>query len=299
VRKNQKVKFSDQALPFTLSSLLNLVGQKSESAFQENPMKKHTAIFAAFSVAILFTLAVIAQQGPPGGPPPGGSGRPPGGGLRTGIEPMTPEDHTGFERIFDGQTLKGWDGNPEVWRVENESIVGESTAEKPLKVNTFIIWRGGQPGDFELKLEYRINSTNSGVQYRSAELPDVGKWVLKGYQADIDFQNMFTGQLYEERGRGFLAMRGQVTQLQKSKKQIIANLRSNEDLKAAIRVNEWNQLHIIARGNRLTHILNGHLMAEAVDDDAAARSLGGLIGFQMHVGAPMKVEYRNIWLKNL
>ena len=88
--------------------------------------------------------------------------------------------------------------------MENEAIVGESTAEKQLKGNnTFLIWRGGQPKDFELKLEYRINSTNSGVQYRSVELPEVGKWVLKGYQADIDFQNTFTGQLYEERGRGF------------------------------------------------------------------------------------------------
>jgi hypothetical protein len=85
-----------------------------------------------------------------------------------------------------------------------------------------LIWRGGQPKDFELKLEYRLNSTNSGVQYRSVELPEVGKWVLKGYQADIDFANQFTGQLYEERGRGFLAMRGQITRLQPGKKQIIA-----------------------------------------------------------------------------
>lgn len=255
-------------------------------------MKKLTVIAAAVLAAAFLTFVVIAQQGQPP------QGRP-AGGMRTGIEPATPDDRTGFEQIFDGKTLKGWDGNPEAWRVENEAIVGESTAEKPLKANTFIIYRGSQPGDFELKLEYRINSTNSGVQYRSQELHDVGKWVLKGYQADIDFNNQYTGQLYEERGRGFLAMRGQMTHLQKGKKQVIADLRNGDELKAAIKVNDWNKLHIIARGNRLTHILNGHLMAEVIDDDAAGRAMGGLIGFQMHTGPPMKVEYRNIWLKNL
>ncbi|HMX24592.1 MAG TPA: DUF1080 domain-containing protein [Blastocatellia bacterium] len=271
---------------------------------------KHTLIFAASMVVLLLIALsgfypITAQQGPPQGPPPGGGqGGPPRGpggpGRGPGIEALAMDDHTGFEQIFDGKTLKGWDGNPDFWRVENEAIVGESTKEKELKANTFLIYRGGQPGDFELKLEYRINSTNSGVQYRSAEAPEIGKWVLKGYQADIDFANQYTGQLYEERGRGFLAMRGQMTQISPGgKKRIIANLRSGEELKAAIKNNDWNTLHIIARGNRLTHILNGHLMAEAVDDDPAGRAMGGLLGFQMHVGPPMKVEYRNIWLKHL
>jgi hypothetical protein len=272
---------------------------------KENLMKKLMAITAALLAATLLIFQGLpsgAQQGPPAGPPPGGQGGPPrgpGGGRGFGIDALAMDDHTGYEAIFDGKTLTGWDGDPAAWRVEKETIVGESTADKPLKANTFLIWRGGQPKDFELKLEYRLNSTNSGVQYRSVELPDVGKWVLKGYQADIDFQNTFTGQLYEERGRGFLALRGQVTHLQAGKKQIIANLRDGNDLRGHIKINDWNQLHIIARGNRLTHILNGHLMAEVIDDDAAARAMSGLIGFQMHTGPPMKVEYRNIWLKNL
>jgi hypothetical protein len=256
----------------------------------------------ATSVALLIVAVFIfqhtssnAQQPQQSNPP----GQRPAGGMRTGIEAMTPEDHTGFESIFDGKNLKGWDGDPQFWRVENETLIGESTAEKPLKMNTFIIWRGGQPKDFELKLEYKMNSTNSGVQYRSVELPDVGKWVLKGYQADIDFANTYTGQLYEERGRGFLALRGQITQLQPNKKKVIANLRSGDELKALIKTNEWNQVHIIARGNVLTHIFNGHLMAQAVDDDAEKRTMGGLIGFQIHTGPPMKLELRNIWLKNL
>jgi 3-keto-disaccharide hydrolase len=261
-------------------------------------MKNSVVISAALLGVAILTFQVICSrtthsQNSPQGPPRGGAGRGPG------IEALALDDHTGFEAIFDGKTLKGWDGDSAYWRVENGEIIGESTTEKPLKANTFLIWRGGQPKDFELKLEYRISSTNSGIQYRSVELPDVGKWVLKGYQADIDFQNTYTGQLYEERGRGFLAMRGQMTLLQPGKKGKIADLRSGDELKGSIKVNDWNQIHIIARGNVLTHILNGILMAEAIDDDAAGRAMSGLIGFQMHVGPPMKVEFRNIWLKNL
>jgi hypothetical protein len=263
-------------------------------------MKKLVALSSALLAAALLAFQVIStraqQAGAPQGPPRGGAQA---GGRGPGIEALAFEDHTGFESIFDGKTLKGWDGDPDLWRVENETIIGESTAEKPLKINTFLVWRGGQPKDFELKVEYRINSTNSGVQYRSVELPEVGKWVMKGYQADIDFQNTYTGQLYEERGRGFLAMRGQMTRLQEGKKQVIANLGGADDLKSLIKANDWNQLHIIAKGNSLTHILNGRLMAAAIDDDAKNRAMGGLIGFQMHMGPPMKVEFRNVWLKGL
>jgi hypothetical protein len=265
-------------------------------------MKKLVTLSAALLAAALITFSfVAAQQGPP---PQGGQGGPPRGpgggqGRGPGIDALALDDRTGFEAIFDGKTLKGWDGDPQFWRVENETIIGESTAEKPVKVNTFLIWRGGQPKDFELKLEYRMNSTNSGVQYRSVELPDVGKWVLKGYQADIDFENRYTGQLYEERGRQFLAMRGQMTQIQAgNKKKVVANLRSGDELKTLIKTNDWNQVHIIAHGNVLTHIFNGQLMAQTVDDDPAGRAMGGLLGFQMHTGPPMKLELRNIWLKN-
>src|SRR2546428_7898482 len=213
-------------------------------------MKKLVVVSAALLAASLLTFQAIStsarQGGPPQGQPRGGAGRGPG------IEALASDDRTGFESIFDGKSLKGWDGDPTFWRVENETIIGESTAEKTLKVNTFLIWRGGEPKDFELKVEYRINSTNSGVQYRSVELTDVGKWVMKGYQADIDFQNTYTGQLYEERGRGFLAMRGQVTYLQTGKKRVIANLRSGDELKGLIKADGWNQFHIIARGNMLT-----------------------------------------------
>jgi hypothetical protein len=212
--------------------------------------------------------------------------------------------HAGFEAIFDGSSLKGWDGDPTFWRVENGAIVGESTLDRRVSQNTFLIWRGGEPKDFELKCEYLLNATNSGIQIRSVQLPaggDIGKWVMKGYQADIDYQNQFTGQIYEERGRGFLAMRGQAVYVADgARPRVIGALqRSADELKSIIKPDGWNQVHIIARGNTIVQILNGAVTSILVDDDAKNRSMSGLIGVQMHVGEPMKVQFRHIWLKRL
>lgn len=214
-------------------------------------------------------------------------------------EPLS-DDRTGFTSIFDGKSLKGWDGDPKFWRAEGGTIVGETTAANPLKVNTCLVWRDGKPKDFELKLEYRINSTNSGIQIRSQELLDVGKWVLKGYQADIDAENRYTGQFYEERGRGFLALRGQFTQIPDGgKPRVNGSLGDNEALKALINNDGWNKLHLIARGNTLIQVLNGQVMSMVIDDDTGNRAMDGLLGIQIHVGPPMKIEVRNVWLKNL
>jgi hypothetical protein len=254
-------------------------------------------------LALVVAAATVSVQS---SQPPQGRGR--GDGPR-GADPLQLGDHTGFESIFDG-TLKEWDGDPMFWRAENGAIVGQSTPDKAVKENTFLIWRGGEPKDFELKVEFRMDSTNSGIQFRSQHLAAgtragnnavEGKWVLKGYQADIDFNNQFTGQIYEERGRGFLAMRGQAVYVPNGgRPKVIGNLQQSADeLKALIKTNDWNQVHIIARGNTLIQILNGAVTSIVVDDDTQNRALGGLLGFQMHVGAPMKLELRNIWLKKL
>jgi hypothetical protein len=257
---------------------------------------KHIHILIVASIA--GTIALSAQP-PPSGPPQGRGGR---GGMPRGAEPLALDDHAGFESIFDGASLKGWDGDPAFWRAENGAIVGESTPERKLTQNTFIIWRGGEPKDFELKAEYRVTATNSGIQIRSVQLPaggDIGRWVMKGYQADIDYENRYTGQIYEERGRGFLAMRGQAVYVPDgARPRVVGNLQQSPDeLKALIRRDDWNQIHIIARGNTILQILNGAVSSIVVDDDSKNRALGGLIGFQMHVGDPMKVQFRNIWLK--
>lgn len=220
-------------------------------------------------------------------------------------QPLPFEDHTGFQQIFDGRTMTNWDADPAFWRVDTGALVGETTAANPLRENTFAIWQGGEPKDFELKIEYRISSTNSGIQIRSQRLPQggtiAGRWVLKGYQADIDFANQYTGQIYEERGRGFLAMRGQIAYVTSAGAvQVLGALqRSADDLKAAIKSGDWNQVHLIARGTLIVQILNGQASSVLIDDDPKGRALGGLIGFQIHVGPPMKIEFRNVWLRTL
>ncbi len=204
---------------------------------------------------------------------------------------------SGFRAIFDGKTLTGWDGDPNFWRVEDGALVGQTAADKQPKQNTFLIWRGGSPADFELRLEYRLTGFNSGIQIRSVELPDL-KWAMKGYQADMDGEQRYTGQFYEERARGFLALRGQFTYVgDGAKPGLVASLGDNAALKEFIKGADWNDLHVIARGNTLIQILNGHVMSMLIDDDKAGRRMDGLIGIQAHLGPPMKIEVRNIRLK--
>ncbi len=232
--------------------------------------------------------------------PPANSVRP-GGGLYPTYEP---DDNAGFVPIFDGKTLNGWDGDTTFWRAEDGEIIGETTPEKVVKLNNFLIWRGGKVKDFELKVEFRLNGTNSGIQYRSVELPDVGKWVLKGYQADMEFRNGFTGNLHEERGRKpghvVLAPRGMLTRLTNGPRyEELATLGDPTLLRGVMNVDGWNQYHIIARGPIMLQILNGRLISGTIDEDSANFVPEGLIGFQMHVGPPFKVEYRNILYRKL
>ena len=215
------------------------------------------------------------------------------------ILPLDDSD-TGFRQIFDGKTLDGWDGDPAYWRAENGELVGEVTALNLLKRNNFIIWRGGKPKNFELKAEYRISELgNSGINYRSIETSGT-RWVLRGPQADIDGQNGGTGQNYEEGGRGLLAHRGDVTYIATgSDPQVVATLGTSEELKTYIRVDDWNSYHLIVRGDLMIHVLNGHIMSEVIDDDRVNRRSKGLIGVQVHVGPPMKVEYRHVLLRTV
>jgi hypothetical protein len=218
-------------------------------------------------------------------------------------EPIT-GDEAGFKPIFDGKTLDGWDGDPKYWRAEDGKLVGEVTPQTLLKSNTFIIWRGGSPKDFELKADYRMTASgNSGINYRSVVVPDAvtpsNKFAMRGYQADIDGPNVYTGQNYEEKGRLFLATRGQMTHVVGGRKPIILGSLGDPKELATFITTDWNSYHLIIRGNVLVHILNGHTMSVVIDDDVPGRMSEGLIGVQVHVGGPMKVEYRNFRLKSL
>jgi hypothetical protein len=201
--------------------------------------------------------------------------------------------------MFDGKTLDGCKGDKMVWRVENGVIIGETTPEHLIKSNTFLIYEKEQPADFELTAEFKISAEgNSGIQYRSSSVDSI-PFTLKGYQADIDGGNVYTGQNYEERGRGFLAKRGETAVLEKEQQPKITSMIANPDsLKSFIKNGDWNEIKIVAKGNRLTHFINGKLMSDVTDNDTDLRKMDGLIGFQVHAGPPMKVEYRNVKIKN-
>ena len=177
-------------------------------------------------------------------------------------------------------------------------MVGEVTPETLLERNSFIVWKGGTPADFELKMEYRVSPEgNSGINYRSVKVPGVAH-ALKGYQLDIDGPGQWTGQNYEERGRTFLALRGQATQAEPGKKpHVIGSTGDKDALFAEIDRDGWNACHVIAKGNTLIHLINGKVMSIVVDSDPHERTRKGLIGMQVHVGPPMKIEFRNIRLK--
>ena len=238
---------------------------------------------------------MLAQAPPQPGAP--GVKPPRQGGAGFGPNVTASVDESGFVSIFDGQSLKGWDGDLDFWRVENGAIVGQTTKEHQPKQNTFIIWRDGTTGNFELKLDYKLTGYNSGIQYRSNELPDI-KYAMKGYQADIDGEQRYSGQIYEERARSFLAMRGQFTYISADKKKsLLGSLGDN--LKDFIKGDDFNSMHIIARGNAITQIVNGHVMSMLIDDDTVGRRMDGLLGIQVHLGPPMKIEVKNIRIKQL
>lgn len=226
-------------------------------------------------------------------------------------KPVVDED--GFVFIFDGKTLNGWDGDSTYWRVEDGILVGEVTSATLLDRNSFIIWRGGLTEDFELKVEYRISAEgNSGINYRSEEVDGVPH-ALKGYQCDIDGANQYTGMNYEERRRTTIARQGQQVILKTVEGPLSTYIENNrwtrtivrdtlgnvDSLTSSIKSNDWNQVHLVVRGNRMLHYINGVLMSDVTDNDTINRRFSGLLGVQVHVGPPMKIEYRNFRIKQI
>ena len=169
--------------------------------------------------------------------------------------------------LFNGKDLAGWEGDPAVWSVEDGAIVGRTTADKPLKNNTFLIWKDGKVGDFRLRLEYRIEGGNSGVQYRSKVL-DPAKWIVGGYQADIDSGDTYSGILYEERGRGILTKRGERGEINREGKSDSESIRRcGRAAERRFTRTTGTSIVIEAVGPRLRHTINGKLMSETIDRD--------------------------------
>lgn len=216
--------------------------------------------------------------------------------------PITAADEDGWTSLFDGSTLDGWDGDSQLWRVEDGAITGQTTPDTNLKRNSFLIWRGGMVDNFELTLEYRIVNGNSGIQYRSFELED-RDYGIGGYQADFEAGDRYSGILYGEQFRGILADRGESTTLTredgKFTKQVVGRVGDSAEIQTHIRKEDWNTYRIVADGWRFQHFINGVQTIECVDNDKQQRRAVGLLALQIHVGPPMTVQFRNIRLKKL
>ena len=222
-----------------------------------------------------------------------------------------------FVTIFNEKDLSGWVGDSTYWSVKDGTLVGEVTPETILERNSFIIYEKAQPSNFELKLEYKIsNSGNSGINYRSERMEKF-PFALKGYQCDIDGKNRYTGQNYEEKKRTTLAYMGEKVTIPSmpdsiSKTNLRKNVKKNcwqtrivsdtlgdlKQLKSHIKENDWNSVHLIVKDNRMQHYINGVLMSDVLDLDTENRANKGFLGVQVHVGPPMKVQYKNIKIKH-
>jgi hypothetical protein len=198
-------------------------------------------------------------------------------------------------QLFNGKDLNGWDGNPESWSIQDGCITGVTTDEKPLPYNQFLIWRGGTVKNFELTAKVKQSGNNSGIQYRSKELKDVGPWSIGGYQCDIHPDPRNNAMLYDERGRAIVAHNGQSVIIDKDGTKWIT--KDSEPVK--VDVAEWNEYTIVARGNHLVHKLNGQVTADVIDLQESERELEGLLAIQIHRGPAMKVQIKEIVLREL
>ena len=290
-----------------------------------------TRILAAFIAAACacaaHTSAAREQQASRASPqPPAAPASPPAGRGSSPFQPPEPLDYadrTGWTSLFDGRTLTGWSGNPEVWKVDGGVITALSTAERRVG-STHIIWTGGEPADFELKLEIKLEGDiHSGIAYRSFVdvnraggrqagaagrgrgagplVPSDPQWTLYGPGLDFDQDRIMAGNV-EDRGtpRREVAWRGGIVRAEPGQRpRLIGTIGDATALMNAISADAWNQVHIVARGNTLTHIINGQLMTVLIDEDPAYFKPSGRIGLQIEQYGLGRVNFREIWLKEL
>jgi hypothetical protein len=234
-------------------------------------------------------------------------------------KPTAPAEPAGMKPMFDGKTLDGWDGDPRLWSAKDGMIRGETKPDTKFEGNTFLIWKGGEPGDFDLRLSFRLDPAktgegNSGVQYRSKHFTEgpaaKNKWVLGGYQAEIANIPGKDGFLYQERGNAkerhradkenqlYMAMVGEKVEIDdQGVSHVVGSVGDRTAIGSTLHKNDWNDYVIIARGNHLQHFINGVQTIDAVDNDPKGSAKSGLIGLQIHNGKPMVVEFKNLRIK--
>jgi hypothetical protein len=223
--------------------------------------------------------------------------------LSTGLASAA-DAEAGFARIFNGKDLTKWEGEPSWWSVEDGAITGQITPEKPMHHRcTYLFWRGGRPADFELRAVYRIQGRegNSGINFRSRELP---RWDCLGYQADLELKPdaawpNYSGLLYEANQRRFLVQHGQKVTIDEAGGRTVAGLAIVPDYPKTIRPNDWNEYTIIARGPEIVLKINGAVTSHVIDRQRGKAAAEGLIALQLHGDMSMKVQFKNIRIKDL
>lgn len=225
--------------------------------------------------------------------------------LVAGEPRNAPPESGDMKVLFNGKDLSGWDGDTRLWSVKDGVLRGETTKDVPAKGNTFIIWKGGSPSDFDLRLSFRMNaSNNSGIQYRSKHITDGVKnaWVVRGYQHELRNETKFPNTpcfIYDEGGkRGRMCLVGErVVWNADGKKEVKETFLNQDDFNKLMRLDQWNDVVILAKGKNIKHYLNGQLVVDMTDEDPKLSRSEGIIALQLHAGAPMWVEFKNVRLK--
>lgn len=213
-----------------------------------------------------------------------------------------------WKSLFNGKDLSGWDGDPRIWSVKDGAIRGESTDEVKANGNTFLIWQGGKLKDFDVKMTYRCtDKNNSGIQYRSRHITEGNPrnaWIVRGYQYEIRNENKLpsvSGFIYDEGGkRGRTCLVGEKAVWTADGKQLIQNdLIDQAGFEKLFKLDDWNEARIVARGNHIQHYINGKLVLDFTDEHPEWAALEGILAIQLHAGAPMWLEFKDILLKEL
>jgi hypothetical protein len=205
------------------------------------------------------------------------------------------DEDPGFVSMFNGRDLTGWEGKPGGWWVEDGTITSESTPEKPCPKCHYLYWRGGKPGDFEMKLKFRLVGGNSGIQFRSREVPEWDTW---GYQADMEVGPQWTGALFQH-DRWAVGERGQKVEIDENGQKTITKIGDPAELQKVIKPEDWNEYEILAHGPEVILKINGVVMTHVVDRDKKLACQRGVIALQMHPGPPMKVQFKDLKIKVL
>lgn len=219
-----------------------------------------------------------------------------------------PPEAPGMKSLFNGKDLTGWDGDPRLWSVKDGVIHGETTEANPAKGNTFLIWKDGTTKDFELRLSFRCAaSNNSGIQYRSKHITEgkVGnQWVVRGYQHELRNESQLpnvAGFIYDEGGkRGRIILVGEQATWEKDGKKLIkSDLIDAAGYKKLFKLDDWNDVVIIAKGNHIQHYLNNTLLIDFTDNHPELALTEGILALQLHAGKPMWAEFKNIRIREI